>query len=58
MRPDRYAVIYRWFAARPAALTALRLANRWEIRHGGISGRTAQQMINYLAGKAPESGGK
>ena len=29
MRPDRYAVIYRWFAARPAALTALRLANRW-----------------------------
>ncbi len=36
----------------------LRLANRWEIRHGGISGRTAQQFINYLAGKAPESGGK
>ena len=29
MRPDQYAVIYRWFAARPAALTALRLANRW-----------------------------
>ena len=29
MRPDRYAVIYHWFAARPAALTALRLANRW-----------------------------
>ena len=29
----------------------LLLANRWEIRHGGISGRTAQQFINYLAGK-------
>ncbi len=26
-------------------------ANRWEIRHGGISGRTAQQFINSLAGK-------
>ncbi len=26
-------------------------ANKWELRHGGISGRTAQQFINYLAGK-------
>lgn len=25
-------------------------ANRWELRHGGLSGRTAQQFINYLAG--------
>lgn len=25
-------------------------ANRWEMRHGGLSGRTAQQFINYLAG--------
>ena len=32
----------------------LLLANRWEIRHGGISGRTAQQFINYLAGKGGE----
>ena len=23
-------------------------ANKWELRHGGISGRTAQQFINYL----------
>ena len=29
-------------------------ANRWEIRHGGISGRTAQQFINHLAGTAPQ----
>lgn len=29
MRPALYARVYRWFAARPAALTALRLANRW-----------------------------
>lgn len=28
-----------------------REANRWELSHGGISGRTAQQFINYLAGK-------
>lgn len=28
-----------------------RLANQWELKHGGVSGRTAQQLINYLAGK-------
>ena len=26
-------------------------ANKWELSHGGISGRSAQQFINYLAGK-------
>lgn len=26
-------------------------ANRWEMSHGGVSGRTAQQFINYLVGK-------
>lgn len=26
-------------------------ANKWEMSHGGVSGRTAQQFINYLAGK-------
>ncbi|MEG2000161.1 MAG: ATP-binding protein [Evtepia sp.] len=25
-------------------------ANQWELRHGGISGRTAQQFVYYLAG--------
>lgn len=36
----------------------LLLANRWEIRHGGVSGRTAQQFINYLAGKeSPDNHG-
>lgn len=29
-------------------------ANKWELSHGGISGRTAQQFINYLAGKENE----
>ena len=31
-----------------------REANKWELSHGGISGRTAQQFINYLAGKESE----
>lgn len=26
-------------------------ANKWELAHGGISGRTAQQFINYLESK-------
>ena len=26
-------------------------ANKWELSHGGISGRTAQQFANYLAGQ-------
>ncbi|MBE5943948.1 MAG: ATP-binding protein [Lachnospiraceae bacterium] len=26
-------------------------ANKWEMSHGGVSGRTAQQFINYLLGK-------
>ena len=25
-------------------------ANKWEMRHGGVSGRTARQFINYLLG--------
>lgn len=31
--------------------TLLAEANKWELRHGGVSGRTAQQFVNYLAGK-------
>ncbi|MDE6984161.1 MAG: ATP-binding protein, partial [Lachnospiraceae bacterium] len=27
-------------------------ANKWELSHGGISGRTAQQFVNYLDGQA------
>lgn len=29
-------------------------ANKWELSHGGLSGRTAQQFIDYLSGRAPE----
>ncbi len=31
-------------------------ATKWELNHGGFSGRVAQQFINYLAGKAGDSG--
>lgn len=27
------------------------LANRWELRHGGVSGRAARQFVDYLAGR-------
>ncbi len=30
-------------------------ANKWELSHGGVSGRTAQQFINYIAGKSAET---
>ena len=26
-------------------------ANKWELAHGGLSGRTAQQFIDYLLGQ-------
>ncbi len=31
------------------------LAKRWEIRHGGVSGRAARQFIDYLTGKCEEN---
>lgn len=29
-------------------------ANKWELQHGGLSGRTAQQFIDYLCGQMKE----
>lgn len=29
------------------------MANAWELRHGGMSGRCARQMIDYLCAQAP-----
>ena len=26
-------------------------ANKWELAHGGLSGRTARQFANYMAAK-------
>lgn len=58
----QYQDIVKGLAARqlPAGLDEaqlLQMANRWEIRHGGVSGRTAQQFINYLAGKESSKDG-
>jgi len=36
--------------------TLLAEANKWEVRHGGFSGRTARQYINYMAGKRTAEG--
>ena len=30
------------------------LANRWELRHGGVSGRAARQFINAVIGAETE----
>ena len=56
--PDRklFERIVRELAARRPELQydekeLLLLASRWEIRHGGLSGRTARQFINSLPGK-------
>ena len=29
-------------------------ANKWELAHGGLSGRSAQQFIDYLLGMVEE----
>lgn len=55
MRPALYARVYRWFAARPAALTALRLANRWlpRISAGAYALLLALLGARLAAGTAP-----
>jgi predicted AAA+ superfamily ATPase len=30
-------------------------ANKWELSHGGLSGRTAQQFVDYLLGKPEQN---
>lgn len=35
--------------------TLHREANRWEIRHGGVSGRAARQFVDHLLSKYPTS---
>ena len=54
MRPttkEYYEIVYA--LARRAGITTSeeelkKEANKWELAHGGLSGRTAQQFINYL----------
>lgn len=50
--PKEYQEIVRTLAQRNGlkidAEELKRLANTWEIRHGGFSGRAAQQLVQYL----------
>ena len=53
--PQEFRQIVKGIAERYPSITLseqelLEEANKWEISHGGVSGRTAQQFINYLAG--------
>ena len=53
--PKQYDEIVRELAARYPEIRLdqeelIRQARAWELRHGGYSGRAAQQFINYLAG--------
>ncbi len=55
--PKEFKEIVKGLAARRPEITLteeqlLAEANKWEIAHGGISGRTAQQFVNDLAGSA------
>ena len=55
-RREEYHAIVRELAEREHIQVEdselIALANRWELRHGGISGRTAKQFVDYLAGKS------
>ena len=58
MKPNKkeFLEIVRSLAARNPDITLPeeeleKEAQKWEMSHGGFSGRTAQQFINYIAGK-------
>ncbi|WP_298035348.1 ATP-binding protein [uncultured Dysosmobacter sp.] len=52
--PKEYQDIVRMLAQRQGIAMdekrLLALANTWEVRHGGFSGRAAQQFVHYLEG--------
>ena len=57
--PQEYFTIVQEIAKRYPELSyseeeLKRKANAWEMSHGGFSGRTAQQFIDYLAGAAAD----
>ena len=57
--PKEYRSIVQFLAQRQGIdmdeETLLAMANTWEVRHGGFSGRVAQQFIHYLEGLETES---
>ncbi len=46
----------RYGVTAPTGEELLRQADEWEIRHGGVSGRTAEQFILALAGREDSAG--
>ena len=57
--PKEFQEIVEGLAARNPDLKIskeelLRQANAWEMQHGGFSGRTAKQFIDYLLGQNAE----
>ena len=46
----RFAAIYHKNHIQMDDETLLAEANKWELNHGGTSGRTAQQFINHILG--------
>ena len=54
-RREEYHAIVKALAEK-AGLTVndelFSLADRWEIRHGGMTGRAARQFVDYMFGKA------
>lgn len=59
--PEEYYTIVETLAAahpeiRLSAQELRAMAGRWELNHGGYSGRTAQQFIDYLLGEEPQDG--
>ncbi len=54
--PDEYKEIVRVLASREGIEIAddelMLLANRWQLKHAGYSGRTARQLVDYLLGSA------
>lgn len=52
--PKEYQAIVRMLAQRQGIdmdeKQLLAMANTWEVRHGGFSGRAAQQFVHYLEG--------
>ena len=54
--PDEYKEIVRVLASREGINVSddelMLLANRWQLKHAGYSGRTARQLVDYLLGSA------
>ena len=58
LSPEQTARMHLYYAGLPIIEDEnllLSMANTWEVRHGGFSGRVAQQFIHYLESLPKES---